>query len=271
MFLTGMSQRAEMENTEEHISLNTDLFNTIFLFTHGEECSIQIGFKNHVLKPNDLVIIPEHVVYHTSCLIENHGYIIHFKREYLLSFSKIRIEDILPFTLNGSKYVLPISTDQANSIKVLFEKIYQEYDSSSKEKDNIIRCYIEILLLKCKEYFQGNFSVVHTHINRSFQLTKQFETLVEKNFINMRKVEEYANILHISPKHLEKSIKETLGATPKQLIHDMVLAEAKILLKQTDKTISEIAFHLKFDDQSYFSRFFKKHTSITPQEFRELV
>jgi AraC-like DNA-binding protein len=114
-------------------------------------------------------------------------------------------------------------------------------------------------------------SVVHTDTNRSLQLTKQFKTLVEENFGKMRRVDEYADLLYISSKHLEKTIKETLGVTPKQLIHDIVLAEAKLLLKQTDKTISEIAHDLKFEDQSYFSRFFKKHTLITPQEYRDLI
>jgi len=49
------------------------------------------------------------------------------------------------------------------------------------------------------------------------------------------------------------------------------LTEAKVLLKQTEKTISEIAHELKFEDQSYFSRFFKKHTCVTPQEYRNMV
>jgi AraC family transcriptional activator of pobA len=271
MFLTGKSKnKARTRNPEKCIPLNKNPFNTIFLFTHGQ-CSIQIGLNNYALKPNDLVVIPEHVVCHSSCLIENCGYCIHFKTEYLLPFLKIsRIEDILPFT-SDAKYVLMLTLDQGKSIESLFEEIYREYDLSSKEKDNIIRCYIEILLLKCKEYFQGSLSVIHPNVNRSFALTRQFKILVEKKFINMRRVDEYASIMHISPKHLEKTVKETLGITPKKLINDIVLAEAKILLKQTEKTISEIAQDLKFEDQSYFSRFFKRHTLITPQEYRDLV
>jgi len=267
MFLTGKSKNKARTKNQRCITLNKNPFNTIFLFTHGE-CNLQIGLQSYVLKPNDLVVIPEHVVYHFSCMMEDCGYCIHFKTEYLLPFLKIsRIEDILPFT-SDAKYVLTLTSDQAKSIEVLFEEIYQEYDLPSKEKDNIIRCYIEILLLKCQEYFQGNLQVVHPHINRSFALTRQFKILVEKNFINMRRVDEYANLMHISSKHLEKTVRETLGITPKKFISNIVLAEAKILLKQTEKTISEIAHDLKFEDQSYFSRFFKKHTLITPQEYR---
>ena len=269
MFLTGKSKnKVSTGKPEMCISLNKTPFNTIFLFTHGE-CSLQIGLNNYVLKPNDLVVIPEHVPNHSSSLIENCGYCIHFKTEYLLPFLKISsIGDILPYIVNDTKYVLTLTSCQSKFIKVLFGEIYHEYDSSSKEKDEIIRCYLEILCLKCKEYFQEGLPTVHSQTNRSFALTRQFKSLVEKNFINMRIVSEYADILHISPKHLEKTVKETLGITPKNLIHDMVLLNAKVLLKQTEKTISEIAYELKFEDPSYFSRFFKRHILITPQDYR---
>lgn len=272
MFLTGKSKKRVLtKKTGKCVSLNKNLFNTIFLFTHGE-CTIQIGCKNYNLKSYDLVVIPEGVAYHFLELMENYGYCLHFKTEYLLPFLKIsRIEDVLPFIshTDNAKYILSLTTDQAKSFEVIFEEIYSEYDSTLKEKDNIIRCYIEILLLKCKEYFQEDFQGAHPHITRSIALTRQFKMLVEKNFINVRRVEEYANMVHISSKHLEKTVKEILGITPKELIHGIVLAEAKVLLKQTEKTISEIAHDLKFEDQSYFCRFFKKHTSITPKKYRE--
>jgi len=272
LFLTGNSKNKTLSRTKgKLISLNKNPFNTIFLFTKGK-CNIQIGLDNHALKLNDLIVIPENVAYHTSSLIENYGYCVHFKTEYLLPFLKISsIEDVLPLATKDSKYVVPLSAEQANIITTLFEEIYAEYDVASRETENIIRCYIEILLLKCKEYFQRVLFVVHHENHRALILARQFKALVEKKITDTRKVEDYANLLHISTKHLEKIISETLGTTPKQLIHDTLLREAKILLKQTDKTISEVAHHLKFIDQSYFSRFFKKHTLITPQEYREMV
>jgi hypothetical protein len=122
MFLTGNSKsKAPSKKNRECVTLNKNPFNTIFLFTHGE-CNLQIGLINHALKPNDLAIIPEHVVYHTSRLIEDHGYCVHFKTEYLLPFLKISgIEDILLFTLDDSKYVLSLTADQASTRKLLFE------------------------------------------------------------------------------------------------------------------------------------------------------
>ncbi len=269
MILTGKQEsNFYTEKSQINVCLNKNSFNTIFLFT-APEGHLKIGLNKYVLKSNDLVIIPEQTLNHSSQLIENKGYCIHFKTEYLLPFFEInRIEDILPFAENETKYVTSLTSDQSKVIKVLFEEINREYYSLSENKDDIIRCYIEILLLKSKECFQANSPAVHLPVNRPFTLTIQFKTLVKKNFLNIRTVLEYANILHVSPKHLEKTVKETLGITPKKLIHGIVLLEAKVLLKQTEKTVSEIAHDLKFQDQSYFSRFFKKHTSLTPLDFR---
>lgn len=268
-FISRSKNKVQRKEYQEWITLNKNPFNTIFLFTGGE-CNIQIGLNNHSLKPNDLVIIPQHVVYSTSCAIENYSYCIHFKTEYVLPFLKIsNIEDILPFTLDNSKYIIALTTQQVSSAKALFEKIYEEYDDPSKEKENILRCYMEILLLKCKEFFKRGLPVIHYDAHRAYIITRQFKTLAEKNFLTKRKVEEYVHMLHISSKHLEKTVKEILGITPKQLIHDILLREAKVLLKETEKTISEIAHQLQFEDQSYFSRFFKRHTSITPQQYRD--
>jgi len=272
MFYTGKSKnKTNAKEYYEWFTLDKNPFNTIFLFTHGK-CNIRVGLNDHALKPHDLVIIPQRVAYCTSCLIENKGYCIHFKTEYVLPFLKIgSIEDILPFVPDDSKYIISLTDEQADALKILFEEIYREYDRLSKERDNIMRCYIEILLLRCKEYFQRGLSVIQPTASHGHVITRQFKALVEKNFLAQRRVEGYAEMLHISQKHLEKTVKEILGVSPKQLIHDILLTEAKVLLKQTEKTISEIAHELKFEDQSYFSRFFKKHTRITPQRYRSMV
>jgi AraC family transcriptional activator of pobA len=271
IFITGKSGNKDSSGIPEMcIALNKNPYNTIFLVTHGE-CSLKIGLSDYVLKPNDLVIIPEHVPNHSSSLIEDVGYCVHFKTEYLLPFLKTGcIGDILPLSVNDTKYVVTLTSSQIKFIKALFRDLYHEYDSLLKDKSDIIRCYVEILCLKCKEYFQAELPAIDSQTNRSFALTRQFKTLVKNNFINIRIVSAYADIMHISPKHLEKTIKETLGITPKNLIQDMLLMEAKFLLKQTEKSISEIAYELKFEDPSYFSRFFKRHILVTPQDYRIL-
>lgn len=85
----------------------------------------------------------------------------------------------------------------------------------------------------------------------------------------MRSVQQYAQLLYITPKHLSEVIKTHTGKSPRDIINDMLLLEAKVLLGSTDKTVTEIAHTLCFEDQSHFSHFIKKHTGCTPLELRK--
>ncbi|NJO87923.1 MAG: AraC family transcriptional regulator [Chloroflexia bacterium] len=78
-------------------------------------------------------------------------------------------------------------------------------------------------------------------------------------------------MLHITPKHLTKCVKQSTNQTPTDFIFQMLMLEAKVLLKETNLTISEIAFSLSFDDDAYFNRFFKNIAGITPNNYRKSV
>jgi AraC-like DNA-binding protein len=96
-----------------------------------------------------------------------------------------------------------------------------------------------------------------------------FKLLVEKHFIEKRSVNDYAQMMHVSPKHLSAVVTETFGRSPLKIIHDILLLEAKVRLGSTNKSISQIAFDLNFDDQPHFTHFIKKHTGLSPQMLRQ--
>ncbi|MBK9736442.1 MAG: AraC family transcriptional regulator [Saprospiraceae bacterium] len=84
----------------------------------------------------------------------------------------------------------------------------------------------------------------------------------------MRKVSSYADMLHVSPDHLNRAIKSCSDKTAHEHIDEMLLMEAKAYLLHTTMTIAEIAYQLEFSDPSHFNRFFKKYCSLTPVDFR---
>jgi AraC-like DNA-binding protein len=84
----------------------------------------------------------------------------------------------------------------------------------------------------------------------------------------MRSAKEYAERLAVHVNHLNKVLKENTGKTTTEIISSRILQEAKILLKQTDWNISEVAYSLGFEETAHFSNFFKKQTSLTPVTFR---
>jgi AraC-like DNA-binding protein len=85
----------------------------------------------------------------------------------------------------------------------------------------------------------------------------------------MREVQEYAERLNISPKYLSDVVKETFGKSPRDMINDMLLLEAKVQLGSTDKTVTEIALDLNFTDQSHFNHFIKQRLNCSPLEYRQ--
>jgi AraC family transcriptional regulator, transcriptional activator of pobA len=82
-------------------------------------------------------------------------------------------------------------------------------------------------------------------------------------------VSEYAEFLTVSLGYLNKCVKATTGRTPHDLLDDVVLLEAKVLLKQTDLHINEIAYKIDKQDPSDFGRFFKNKTGMTPKEYKQ--
>lgn len=112
--------------------------------------------------------------------------------------------------------------------------------------------------------------------NAAERISSLFIELLERQFpidsaeqrLDLRTPKDYANRLAVHVNHLNKVLKEITGLTTTEIINQRVLQEAKILIKQTDWNISEIAYVLGFDDLAHFSHFFKKQTSLAPLAFR---
>ena len=92
--------------------------------------------------------------------------------------------------------------------------------------------------------------------------------LVEENFASNKRPGDYAQLMNISAKYLNKLIKNSLGKSPRKVIHDRIILEAKRLLIHSSLTVSQIAHELGFDDNAYFNRFFKAKAKLTPDQYR---
>nr|WP_262904408.1 helix-turn-helix domain-containing protein [Polaribacter porphyrae] len=97
----------------------------------------------------------------------------------------------------------------------------------------------------------------------------QFKELLEANFITHKKVDFYCSQLHITPKKLNASTSTILGRSPKRIINDRIILEAKRLLVHTTNNSKEISYSLGFQEPTNFIKFFKKNLNTTPLAFRE--
>ena len=105
-------------------------------------------------------------------------------------------------------------------------------------------------------------------MSRTDELVDGFFGLLHKHFMNQREAKFYANKLCVSDKHLMRSVKNKTGMTVHFWISDFVIREAKMLLRATDMTVTEISERLNFTNSSFFARFFRRHTSMSPLAFR---
>lgn len=112
---------------------------------------------------------------------------------------------------------------------------------------------------------------IHHHVTRKENLVKDYTQLVQKQFRSQRNITTYAAQLNITPKYLTETVKEITGKTAGEIIDDFVLLEAKLLLDNPALSIAEIADELHFSDQSFFGKYFKRHSGLSPKEYRHLA
>ena len=105
----------------------------------------------------------------------------------------------------------------------------------------------------------------------SFEIIRQYYNLVDEHFRTKKQVQDYADLLHKSPKTLSNIFSSCKLPSPLRVIHERVEAEAKRLLLYSNKSSKEIADILGFEDQSSFSRFFKNMTGESPVQYRNSV
>jgi AraC-like DNA-binding protein len=103
----------------------------------------------------------------------------------------------------------------------------------------------------------------------AYRLTKKFKNLLAQHIYKTKKVTDYAEMLSISPDFLNRSIKAVTGKTAHDVLTDMIVLEAKVMLRQTDLSIGEIAFKLLETNPSDFIRLFKNKVGKTPKKYRQ--
>lgn len=119
---------------------------------------------------------------------------------------------------------------------------------------------------KLDEQLPNNKSVVNS---RKAYHMKKFIRLLGEHCKYERSVSFYADKLFVTPKHLSSIVKEVSGKSAGEWIDEYVIMEAKTLLKLSETSVQEIAYNLNFPNPSFFGRYFKKHTGVTPGDYKK--
>lgn len=139
-------------------------------------------------------------------------------------------------------------------------------------------CISQLVLLQLKAFFVG----FHEYLQRNPQnrpddevksyrvreLFNRFMMLMDRDYKLSRDVNYYADLMHITSKYLTNIVRQVAGHTPKTIIDQYVILQLKMQLQRSSQSIKEIAWEYHFTDVSFFCRYFKKHTGLTPQQMR---
>ncbi len=183
------------------------------------------------------------------------------------------LED-LPIFQPGNTPLFEIDDALADEIEQLFTKIKKEIASDYLFKYDLIRNYV----LELVHYGQKlqPAATLSASSDASLRVVSLFIELLERQFpiespdqrLQLKTAKDYADRLAVHVNYLNKKLKESTGKTTTEIISERVVQEAKILLRQTRWTVSEISYALGFEEIAHFSNFFKKKTSMPPLEFR---
>lgn len=145
---------------------------------------------------------------------------------------------------------------------------------SVDNKEHHFRREVVLSMLKTLIYELGNEIWNVQRINekkntRAESIFANFIGLVEKNFRVERRVGWYAEKLCITPKYLSETVKLVSKKTPNDWIDSYVTLEIRVLLKNSSKSIKEIASDLNFPTQSFLGKYFKEHVGLSPSQYRK--
>ena len=243
-------------------------FYHLVLFTKGKGTH-RIDFNTFAVQPYQIYFMAPGQVHSWHFTGTVDGYIVHFNESLFSAFlqNSHYLERFAFFSGNSEESICNLMPGLHKEVVKLFESMLLETGESKEH-------YLDVIRLKLLQLFvlvdrQCSSKKEKKVPQQKLVLLRSFKQLIHQHYRTLKLPKEYADLLYVTPNHLNALCVDLLGNTAGDLIRDRVLLEAKRLLTNADMTVTEIAYDLHFRDNSYFNRFFKKNVGLTPDEFRK--
>lgn len=240
------------------------------IFFCREGCArITIDLQEYELVPNtQIVLLPDTIISFADISPDFTVSYIGFSRLLFTEVTARLDPSFFRFLKENPCVVLPAErTHSINGFAYGIEELYHDRDHCFRQQ--ILKNYIQSFLLDIYDKTHRLFLMKRPEgLSRQEELFKRFIQLVHKHCSTQREVSFYAGELFITPRYLSTVIQKVTNTTAKSIIDKHVILEIKVLLKSTDLSVQEISNQLCFPDQSFFGRYFKKHTGLSPLQYR---
>jgi len=236
------------------------------------EVAIKYNLIDYILPKNSLFIITPQVIHQFAKTLDDHYIIVMgFSRDFIgqahLSEKHINAFD---FFSSQSKPHFVLSDKEAELMEnlLLLLKEKGRADEEHPFKNEIIYHAFNLFIYEMAAIAKKHRPNENVKLTRKEDILISFIKMLALHFKEERGVQFYADALFITPKHLSKTLKEITNKSCSELIDEMVITEAKILLDDLGQSVAAVAQQLHFSDQFFFSKFFKRHTGITPSQYK---
>lgn len=244
-------------------------FYHLVYFTSGHGQHI-IDFKGYPIEPGCIYFMRPGQVHKWEFESDVDGYVINFSATFFdqLSISSSIIDQFPFFNIFSSGQMLKLRENTRPKAVAIFEDILKELDDNRDFTPTVIAAdMLKLFVLSTREV--NSETPVFSKTSYNSVLLKQFLDLIEENFKDIRLPKDYAALLYITSNHLNFICKDQINMSSGEIIRNRVLLEAKRMLVNFELSVAAVAMELNFFDTSYFIKFFKKYTQLTPEAFRK--
>ncbi len=229
------------------------------------------GTQTHHINVNDVLIINEGQIisdFRSSNDIKVLG--IMLSSNFLGEVVKGVSERSLLFLFSHSHPVYTLLENEVRDVVFYYKMIKKKIaETDNLFRNDVVRSLLMTTACDICNVIYRIYRVDDKKNVRSEAIFIDFIVLVERNYKQERRVGWYANQLCITPKHLSETVKQVSRRTPNEWINDYVSMEMRLMLKNTSKSVKEIAHELHFSNQSFFGKYFKEHVGMSPLAYRK--
>ncbi|MBG0791218.1 MAG: helix-turn-helix domain-containing protein [Desulfovibrionaceae bacterium] len=291
--VVDMKNTTPMHKAAEHIESRSDF--EIWPFTVGSGCPISdlntahwhdyyvvhyvcagagrhvIDFEYYDVEPGTLFFVSPRQLHLWQVDEPLDGFSLAFSEDFLISVGGLG--DGLPelefFHTAIHSPALRLSKNHGHAVEDRLRAMRTEYAGRLEGYLSVLRASFHIFIIQLQRIVADEMARVK--IGKEHRLVREFKRLVARRYAVQTSIREYAEKLNVSVSRLNEIIKEGTGLTPGRIVRNEQVMAAKRLLAHSDMNVSEICFQLRFEDPSYFGRFFKRETGSSPLAFRESV
>ena len=235
-----------------------------FVFLTGGGGTHTIDGKPYRVTPPVLFIIRNEQVHHWELTGEPEGYVLIIKKQYIEDSRDKALRNLLAKVIAHT--YLPIAP-AAKNFPQFFALLLESWKENHLYRSDVTDGLLKALLGNILGYTQPLGSPIQARTD----IYRRYEEMLGKTEALRNSVSHYAALLNTSPQNLNALCRKAAGQSAAMVLASHIVGEAKRLLHYTDMTVSEIATRFDFADGSHFSKYFKRHTGITPQAFRRLA